>query len=255
MGQRSQGAIDKLELAVQVSSQDPDVGSRGQAQPGARAVPPRLEADAREPGSQDAAGDFERATRDPRVLKGTEPMAFEFSYGARAARQRRAAPRRHGCSAASRRRAARSSYLKGAYARVGVAVLLGVRQLPERQRPRARSRPAADLAKLEGDLGGKVREVVASCWEMVAVDEWRSGNPGSAQRAHHERGEDRDRGPEAAVDHGPRRALARPRTSSTSSRGSPGTHPSRSSISGSSTTCSASPRKPTTRGSGPRPTA
>ena len=34
----------------------------------------------REGKASEAAADFEKATRDPSVLKGTEPQAFEFSY-------------------------------------------------------------------------------------------------------------------------------------------------------------------------------
>ena len=74
-----QGAIEKLEIAVQVSASDPDVGPAAKRNL-ALALYRRGWQSMRQGKANEAAGDFERATRDPSVLKGSEPLAFDFSY-------------------------------------------------------------------------------------------------------------------------------------------------------------------------------
>ena len=175
-----QGAIDKLELAVQVSSQDPDVAPAAKRNL-ALALYRRGWKQLRENKATEAASDFERATRDPSVLKGTESMAFDFSYAVALLDAGRAA-------AAARifknlaAKGNQASYLKGAYAKVGSQFFSAYANYRS-QTGQARAAACNELAKLEGDVGGKIRELVASCWENVAVDEWRAGNPGNAQKA------------------------------------------------------------------------
>ncbi|MEO6777598.1 MAG: tetratricopeptide repeat protein [Kofleriaceae bacterium] len=175
-----QGAIDKLETAVQISSQDPDVAPAAKRNL-ALALYRRGWKELRENKATDAAGDFERATRDPSVLKGTEPLAFDFSYAVSLLDAGRAsdAARVFKSLAAKGNQGA---YLKGAYARVGSQFFSAYASYRS-QTGQARAGACNDLAKLEGEVGGKIREIIASCWENVAVDEWHAGNPGSAQRA------------------------------------------------------------------------
>jgi hypothetical protein len=115
------------------------------------------------------------------VLKGTESMAFDFSYAVALLDAGRA-------SDAARifknlqTKGNQAAYLKGAYAKVGSQFFSAYANYRS-QTGQQRAAACNELAKLEGDIGGKIREVVASCWENVAVDEWRAGNPGNAQKA------------------------------------------------------------------------
>ena len=132
-----QGAVDKLELAVQVSSQDPDVAPAAKRNL-ALALYRRGWKSLRENKATEAAADFERATRDPSVLKGSESMAFDFSYAIAlndAGRSSDAArifkePRREGQSRRLPQGCVREGWL---------AVLWRVRELSQRDRPAARS--------------------------------------------------------------------------------------------------------------------
>jgi hypothetical protein len=129
----------------------------------------------------DAAADFERALRDPSVLKGTEPLAFEFSYALALLDTGR-----NGEAAKLLRQLAakgnEGAYLKGAYARIGAdffAAYASYRSSTGAQRQKA----CGDLARLAPQLGGQAKDIVAACWESVAYDHWRSGATGAAQNA------------------------------------------------------------------------
>jgi tetratricopeptide (TPR) repeat protein len=173
-------AVERLELAVQVSSQDPDVGPPAKRNL-ALALYRRGWKNMREGKANDAVSDFDRATRDPNVLKGTEPLAFEFSFalaqldGGRSADAAKlfkqlAAKGQHG------------AYLKGAYAKVGsqfFAAYANYRSSTGATRQQA----CEQLSKLEGELGGRARELVASCWESTAYDYWKAGQWANAQKA------------------------------------------------------------------------
>ncbi len=173
-----QGAIDKLEFAVQVASQDPEVAPASKRNL-ALALYRRGWKALRESRANDAAGDFERATRDPSVLRGSEGLAFDFSYAvALLDAGRSAEAQRLWKSLAARGNQA--AYLRGAYAKVG-AQFFAAYAAYRAGTGAARAAACADLAKLE--VGGKLMELVASCWEMVAADEWKNGNAGAAQRA------------------------------------------------------------------------
>jgi Tfp pilus assembly protein PilF len=175
-----QGAIDKLELAVQVSSQDPEVAPAAKRNL-ALALYRRGWKSLRENKATEAAADFERATRDPSVLKGSESLAFDFSYAVAlndTGRSADAARIFKNLSAKGNQ----GAYLKGAYAKVGSQFFAAYANY-RNATGQARAQACGDLAKLEADVGGKIRELVASCWEMVAVDEWRAGNPGNASKA------------------------------------------------------------------------
>lgn len=174
------GAVDKLEQAVNIGAQDAEIAPAAKRNL-ALALYRRGWKAMRDGRSGDAASDFDRALRDPSVLKGNEPVAFEFSSAvaeldsgrsADAARQFRALAAKGN----------QASYLRGAYAKVGGAFFSAYAGYRSGQ-GRTREQACSDLGKFEGDLGSKAREVTASCWEMVAQDQWRSGQWGAALKS------------------------------------------------------------------------
>ena len=174
------GAIEKLETAVQTSAQDPDIGPAAKRNL-ALALYRRGWQEMRQGKATDAAGDFERATRDPSVLRGTEPLAFDFSFAVAqldAGNATEAAKLFKSLAA----RGNQASYLKGAYAKVGSQFFAAYASYRS-STGAARQAACGELGKLESDIGAKARELAASCWEMAAYDEWRAGNPGLALKA------------------------------------------------------------------------
>jgi hypothetical protein len=131
--------------------------------------------------STDAAADFDRATRDPNVLRGSEPLAFDFSFAVAqldAGNATEAAKLFKSLAA----RGNQNTYLKGPYAKVGTQFFAAYASYRSSTGP-ARQAACTDLAKFEADLGAKARELSASCWEMVAYDNWRSGNQAAVLKA------------------------------------------------------------------------
>lgn len=173
------GAIEKLEFAVSSSTQDAEIASAAKRNL-ALALYRRGWKSMREGKASDAVADFERA-RDPAVLKGSEPLAFEFSYAVALLETGRA----NDAAKTFKQLATRGSqntYLKSPYSRVGAQFLAsyaGYRNATGATRMAA----CGDLAKFESDLGARVNEFVASCWEFVAAEQWRSGVRGGAQKA------------------------------------------------------------------------
>jgi tetratricopeptide (TPR) repeat protein len=176
------GAVDKLELAVQVSSQDPDVAPAAKRNL-ALGLYRRGWKYMREGKATEAATDFERATRDPSVLKGSEQLAFDFSYAVALLDAGRAADAAKIFKTLATR-GNQGTYLKGAYAKVGSAYFNAYAAY-RNATGAARGQACGELAKLEVDLGAspKFKELIASCWEFVAVDEWRGGSNGGAAKA------------------------------------------------------------------------
>ncbi|CAN5471769.1 hypothetical protein BH11MYX1_BH11MYX1_02670 [soil metagenome] len=175
-----QGAIDKLELAGQISSQDPDVAPATKRNL-ALALYRRGWRSMREAHAVEAVADFERATRDPSVLKGSESLAFEFSYAVALLDAGRSADAARIFKTLATR-GNQGAYLKGAYAKVGSQFFAAYAGYRTSTGP-ARAAACGDLAKLEGELGSRLFDLVSSCWENVAGDEWRTGNRAAAQRA------------------------------------------------------------------------
>ena len=173
-------AIEKLDSAVAIAAQDPEVGPAAKRNL-ALALYRRGWRQLREGKATEAAGDFERATRDPSVLKATEPFAFDFSYAiALLDTGRSQEAERLFKSLATRGNQA--SYLTGPYAKVG-AQLFTAYAAYRTQTGAAREQACAELGKLEGELGAKGRELAASCWEVVAADAWKNGNRAEASKA------------------------------------------------------------------------
>jgi lipopolysaccharide biosynthesis regulator YciM len=174
-------AIDKLEAAVQIAGQDPEIGPAAKRNL-ALALYRRGWRSLQQAKAQEAAVDFERATRDPSVLKGSEPYAFDFSYAVALLDT----PRAQDAVKLFKSLAARGNqgaYLKGSYAKVGSPFFAAYAAYRTATTAAARQAACSDLDKLTPELGPRGKQLGASCWEMVAYDEWRAGNAGGAARA------------------------------------------------------------------------
>jgi tetratricopeptide (TPR) repeat protein len=175
-------AVEKLEVAVQTGAQDPAVVAAAKRNL-AVGLFRRGWKSMREGKGTEAAADFEKALRDPGVLKGTEPSAFEFSY-ALALLDAGRAPEAGKMFRTLATRGNQATYLKGAYARFGsqlFAAYAGYRNGTLQTRQQA----ATDFTRLvnESGLGDKIKELLSSCYESIAVDQWRNGQIGPAARS------------------------------------------------------------------------
>lgn len=173
-------AVEKLELAAAVSASSPDVAPTAKRNL-ALALYRRGWKLMRDGKAGDAASDFERSLRDPSVLKGTEPLAFEFSLALAqldANRATEAAKLFRGLTSKGNQ----GAYLKGNYAKVG-SQFFAAYATSRSATGNARQRACSELSRLEADLGDRARELVASCWESVAFDQWRAGQSGAAQKS------------------------------------------------------------------------
>jgi tetratricopeptide (TPR) repeat protein len=175
-------AVDKLEIAVQTSGQDPAIAAAAKRNL-ALALFRRGWRLIREGKAAESAADFEKALRDPGVLKGTEPLAFEFSYALSlldAGRTPEAARLFRGLAGKGNQ----GAYLKGAYARFGSELFMAYANYRSNSLA-ARQQAATELTKLlnQTGLGNKVRDLLASCWEAIAIEHWRAGQPAAAAKA------------------------------------------------------------------------
>ncbi|MEO8700218.1 MAG: tetratricopeptide repeat protein [Kofleriaceae bacterium] len=175
-------AIDRLEIAVQTSAQDPNIGAAAKRNL-ALALFRRGWKLMRENKAGEAVADFERATRDPAVLKGTEPLAFEFSYAVALLDTGKATEAAKLLKALAVK-GNQGAYLKAPYAKVGTqffAAYAGYRS----GTLAARQQAAADFAKLEteGFGSGIIRELQSSSWESIAYEQWRSGQVAAARKS------------------------------------------------------------------------
>ncbi|MEJ7597291.1 MAG: hypothetical protein WKG01_05210 [Kofleriaceae bacterium] len=119
------------------------------------------------------------------MLKGTEPLAFEFSYALALLDANRAVEAARLFKALAGK-SNQTAYLKPPYAKVGsqfFAAYAGYRN----GTLAARQQAVAELARLEGEAGGafgdKLRELLAASWESIAVEQWRLGQPGAATKS------------------------------------------------------------------------
>ncbi|HEX7837781.1 MAG TPA: tetratricopeptide repeat protein [Kofleriaceae bacterium] len=175
-------AVDKLELAVGSSTQSPQVAAAAKRNL-ALALFRRGWRLMREGKAAEAAADFEKATRDPAVLKGTEPPALEFSY-ALALLDSGRAPEAGKLFRTLATKGGQGAYLKGAYARFG-SQLFAAYASYRNGTLAARQQAASEFARLaaEPGLGDKVKELLAACWESIAVEQWRQGQIAAAGRS------------------------------------------------------------------------
>ncbi len=178
------GAVDKLEIAVSATSTSPELKQQAGAAKRnlALALYRHGWKSMREGKAADASTDFERALRDPSVLKGTEPLALEFSYALSlldSGRSQEAAKLFKQIAG----KGSQSSYLRGPYAKVG-AQFFGAYANYRNGPLAARQQAAADLARLGGEgLGNKLDELLGSVWELIAYDQWRAGQVGAASKS------------------------------------------------------------------------
>jgi tetratricopeptide (TPR) repeat protein len=179
-----EGAVDKLQVAVQLAGQTPGVAPAARRNL-ALALFRRGWKQMRDGKSSGAAEDFERATKDPKLLQGTEPLAFEFSRAL-------ALLDKGDTGAASRAFKALAgkgnpaAYLKPPYNKIGTQ-FFGAYALYRTGNLASRQQAAADLARLQGEATGAFRqklvELLASAWEYVAWESWRAGKSGAASQA------------------------------------------------------------------------
>ena len=175
-------AVEKLEVAVQTSSQDPVIGAAARRNL-ALALFRRGWRFMHDGKAAESAADFEKATRDPGVLRGTEPLAFEFSY-ALALLDAGRAPEAAKLFKSLAAKGNQGEYLKGAYAKFG-SQLFAAYASYRNGTLTARQQAAAELVKLvsETGLGDKIKDLLAACWESIAVEQWRAGQLGAAGRS------------------------------------------------------------------------
>lgn len=135
--------------------------------------------------SSEAVADFERAAREPSLLKGSEPLAFEFSHAlALLDKGDTGEAAKLFKSLASKGK--QSSYLKAPYDKVGTAFFAAYANYRSGNAS-LRETAAKEFDKLSGSASGsfaaKIRELQASSWEYVAYDAWRSGKTSAAGKA------------------------------------------------------------------------
>lgn len=176
------GAVDKLEQAVQTGGQDQDIAPAAKRNL-ALALFRRGWKLMRENKGADAAVDFERATRDAGVLKGTEPLAFEFSYGLALIDSGKAADAAKVFKSLATK-GGQGSYLKGPYAKFG-AQFFGAYANYRSGTLQARQQAVTDLAKMENEpgFGSKLKDLLGSSYELIAYDQWRAGQVGAAAKS------------------------------------------------------------------------
>src|SRR5262249_4438524 len=140
-------ALGKLEVAVQIAGQDPDVGAAAKRNL-ALGLYRRGWKLMKEGKMAEAVADFERAVRDPSVLGGTEGLAFDFSYAVALLDTGRGAE----ASKLFRSLAARGNpgaYLKGPYAKVGTQFFAAYAAY-RTQTGAARQQACGELAAIPG---------------------------------------------------------------------------------------------------------
>lgn len=174
------GALEKLEFAMQVSSQDPEVAPAAKRNL-ALALYRRGWSLMKQGKAADAANDFDRASRDPNALKGVEKDAIEFSLALAQLESGKASEAAKTFSALANK-GNQSAYLKSSYAKAG-GQFLAAYATSRSSQGAARESACVKLAKLAGEVGGRARELVASCYESVAYDHFRSGSLAAAGKA------------------------------------------------------------------------
>jgi lipopolysaccharide biosynthesis regulator YciM len=178
------GAIDKLQTAVQFAAQEPSISGAAKRNL-AVALFKRGWRQLKDGNATAAAADFERANREPGLLKGSEPLAFEFSYALalldKGDTQTAAVLFRQ-----LGQKGNQQSYLKAPYAKLGAQFFSAYANYRSGN-PASRQQAANDFQNMAGNatgtFGNKVRDLSASAWEMIAVDAIRSGRGAVAQKA------------------------------------------------------------------------
>jgi len=174
-----EGAVDKLEIAVQTTSSTASIAGAARRNL-ALALFRRGWKLMREGKATEAAADFERAVRDPKLLETTELFALELSY-ALALLDAGRTPEAARLLRTLASKGNQAAYLKPPYAKVGAQFLAAYASYRTGTLA-ARQQAAAELARLGGEgLGSRLDELLASTWELIAYDQWRVGQLGAAK--------------------------------------------------------------------------
>ncbi len=177
-------AVEKLSTAVSFSTQVPEVGNAAKRnlalalfRRGWRSIKAGKDAD--------AVADLERATREPALLKGTEPSAFEFSY-ALALLEKGDTGEAGKIFKQLASKGNQNSYLKAPYNKIGTEFFGAYSDYRSNNAPQ-RQKAAGEFTRLSGSatgaFGTTVKALIASSWEYVAYDHWKSGRRGPAGKA------------------------------------------------------------------------
>jgi tetratricopeptide (TPR) repeat protein len=178
-------AIDRLEQAVQFAGREAgiaDAAKRNLAIASFRRGWRHLRTGK---GATEAVADFERATREPRLLQGTELAAFEFSL-ALAHLERGDADQAAAIFAKLGQKGGQEKYLKAPYDKLGnqfFSAYAGYRSSNVKVRQKAAEDFAKLLATAKGPFAAKLKELLASSWEHVAHGEFAAGNTAAASKA------------------------------------------------------------------------
>lgn len=177
-------AVEKLSQAVQLASQQPEVLAPAKRNL-AVALFKRGWKLMKEGKTSEAVSDFERATRDSASLRGTEPMAFDFSL-ALALLDKGQANDASKIFKQLAQRGNQASYLRAPYAKLGNQ-FFGAYANYRSGNLALRQQAATDFAKISGEATGtfaaKVRDLIASSWELVAYEQWRAGRQAQAGKS------------------------------------------------------------------------
>jgi hypothetical protein len=132
-----------------------------------------------------AAADFERAGREPSLLKGVEPLAFEFSH-ALALLEKGDANEAARIFKSLSNKGSQNAYLKAPYNKVGTdffAAYANYRAGTAEKRQAAANQFQSMVGNASGAFAQKIKDLLASSYEFVAYDAWRSGSEGQASKA------------------------------------------------------------------------
>ncbi len=177
-------AVEKLQFAVTAGAQAPEVASAAKRNL-AIALFRRGWRSMRDGKAAEAFSDFERASRDAGLLKGTEPLAFEFSM-ALANIDRGATGEATKLFKSLAARGNQASYLKPPYSTLGTQFFSAYANYRSGN-VALRQQAGTEFAKLQGQATGsfasRLKELIASSWELVAYDQWRAGKPGLASKS------------------------------------------------------------------------
>ncbi len=177
-------AIAKLETAVQLAARNPEVGNaarRNLALASYRRGWRHLEAGK----LRSAIADFQTARREPRVLRGSEKLVFEFALAiayvenGETGRATRIFSRLIGKSQ-------RGGYLRAPYDRVGVRFFDAYAKYRSGNR-RSMRLAAKAFSRLQGrargEFAAKLRDLTAATWLTLAREAWRVKNSREVKEA------------------------------------------------------------------------
>jgi tetratricopeptide (TPR) repeat protein len=176
--------VSKLQDAVQFSTQAPEIHGAAKRNL-AIALFRRGWKLLKDGKSNEASADFERANREPALLKGTEPLAFEFSY-ALALLDKGDTNEAAKLFKSLAGKGSQDAYLKAPYNKVGTkffAAYAAYRGGTPDKRAQAAKEFEALATGASGSFAQKIRELLSSSYEYVAYDHWRNGREAKAKSA------------------------------------------------------------------------